>query len=160
MLTYRLPSGAEIHLWNWNLSSAHGISSQSFILKKNSKPRLWWEKSWLYFLVLRWCFSHVLLWTWELEQLTSPLEQDTMSKVIHTDFSTMEASEPQLHPDMLVTLSFTPPHHSFNDCVSKTVPSCTAMVPTRPRPLSLPYLTFQHVSSTCKRHTQCHAKLC
>ena len=70
-----------------------------------------------------------------------------VSQILRRSGKPLSHSQSQ-HSTPCCTFSFTPPHPQFHrslHCASQTVPSCTATVPTSPRPLSLPYLTFKHV---------------
>ena len=69
MLTHRLPSGADIHLWTWNQASAHGILSQRFTWekKKKEKKQFWREKPRLQFFG-----TQVVLFTWTALNLRPP----------------------------------------------------------------------------------------
>ena len=82
MLTCRLPSGGVIHLWIWNQASVHGISSQRFMWGKEEEEerRFGGESHGCSFLVLRWCYSHGLPWTWDHHQL----------KVLHCNTHTLK----------------------------------------------------------------------
>lgn len=91
-------------------------------VKKKSKHRLWQEKSWLHFLVLKWCYSRGLPWNWDHHQLTvlhcNTLNFETLIK------KSSEAQEEHFAAMWQTTLGLTPPCRQLSSWTSPSHHTC------------------------------------